>query len=136
MATLPQGVGISAPLNYVSLPTDTFIIDWSSKRIAGTGTGLAAMQQAVEIILNVERFRWQIYGSNSGSEFQDLIGDDLDYIQSELPRRIEEAFSVDSRILSVDNYVFADDGRGNLTVSFDARTIYGTIHEEVTVTSG
>ena len=133
MATLPQGVGISAPTEYVDLPTNTFIIDWSTKQIAGTGTGLAAMRQAVEIILNVERFRWQIYDSNFGSELQDLPGNELDYIQSELPRRIEEAFSVDNRILSVDNYVFSADGRGNLTVSFDVQTAYGTIQEEVTV---
>ena len=126
-------MGINAPLTYVDLPTDTFIIDWSTNQIAGTGTGLAAMRQAVEIILNVERFRWQIYDSNFGSELQDLIGDELDYIQSELPRRIEDAFSVDSRILSVDNYVFNADGRGNLTVRFDVQTAYGTISEEVTV---
>ena len=54
MATLPQGVGISAPLEYVDLPTNTFIIDWSTRQIAGTGSGLPAMRQAVEIILNVE----------------------------------------------------------------------------------
>lgn len=126
-------MGINAPLTYVDLPTDTFIIDWSTNQIAGAGTGLAAMRQAVEIILNVERFRWQIYDSNFGSELQDLIGDELDYIQSELPRRIEDAFSVDSRILSVDNYVFNADGRGNLTVRFDVQTAYGTISEEVTV---
>lgn len=135
MATLPQGVGISAPTEYVDLPTNTFIIDWSTKQIAGTGSGLAAMRQAVEIILNVERFRWQIYDSNFGSELQDLPGNESDYIQSELPRRIEEAFSVDNRILSVDNYVFTVDGRGNLTVTFDVQTTYGTIPEEVTVTN-
>ena len=135
MATLPQGVGISAPTEYVDRPTNTFIIDWSTKQIAGTGTGLAAMRQAVEIILNVERFRWQIYDSNFGSELQDLPGNELDYIQSEFPRRIEEAFSVDNRILSVDNYVFNVDGQGNLTVTFDVQTAYGTIPEEVTVTN-
>ena len=135
MATLPQGVGISAPTEYVDRPTNTFIIDWSTKQIAGTGAGLAAMRQAVEIILNVERFRWQIYDSNFGSELQDLPGNELDYIQSELPRHIEEAFSVDNRILSVDNYVFNVDGQGNLTVTFDVRTAYGTIPEEVTVTN-
>ena len=99
-------MGINAPLTYVDLPTDTFIIDWSTNQIAD---------------------------SNFLSVLQDLIGDELDYIRSELPRRIEDAFSVDSRILSVDNYVFNADGRGNLTVRFDVQTAYGTISEEVTV---
>lgn len=135
MATLPQGVGISAPTEYVDRPTNTFIIDWSTKQIAGTGAGLAAMRQAVEIILNVERFRWQIYNSNFGAELEGLIGEEAAYIESELPRIIDDAFSVDNRIISVDNYAFVDDGRGNLTVTFDVETVYGTIQEEVTLTN-
>lgn len=131
--TLPQNVGINASLEYTELPTTTFIIDWSSRQIAGIGTGLGAMRQAVEIILANERFRWQIYGSNFGVELEGLIGDDLDYIKAEIPRRIEEAFSVDSRILSVDNYVFTETSPGVLSVSFDVQTVYGAIQEEVSI---
>ena len=131
--TLPQNVGINASLEYTELPTTTFIIDWSSRQIAGIGTGLDAMRQAVEIILANERFRWQIYDSNFGVELVELIGDDLDYIKAEIPRRIEEAFSVDSRILSVDNYVFTETSPGVLSVSFDVQTVYGAIQEEVSI---
>lgn len=131
--TLPQNVGINASLEYTELPTTTFIIDWSSRQIAGIGTGLDAMRQAVEVILANERFRWQIYDSNFGVELEGLIGDDLDYIKAEIPRRIEEAFSVDSRILSVDNYVFTETSPGVLSVSFDVQTVYGAIQEEVSI---
>ena len=131
--TLPKNVGINASLEYTELPTTTFIIDWSSRQIAGIGTGLDAMRQAVEIILANERFRWQIYDSNFGVELEGLIGDDLDYIKAEIPRRIEEAFSVDSRILSVDNYVFTETSPGVLSVSFDVQTVYGDIQEEVSI---
>ena len=131
--TLPQNVGINASLEYTELPTTTFIIDWSSRQIAGIGTGLDAMRQAVEIILANERFRWQIYDSNFGVELEGLIGDDLEYIKAEMPRRIEEAFSVDSRILSVDNYVFTETAPGVLSVSFDVQTVYGAIQEEVSI---
>ena len=126
-------MGINASLEYTELPTTTFIIDWSSRQIAGIGTGLDAMRQAVEIILANERFRWQIYDSNFGVELKGLIGDDLDYIKAEIPRRIEEAFSVDSRILSVDNYVFTETSPGVLSVSFDVQTVYGAIQEEVSI---
>ena len=131
--TLPQNVGINASLEYTELPTTTFIIDWSSRQIAGIGTGLDAMRQAVEIILANERFRWQIYDSKFGVELEGLIGDDLDYIKAEIPRRIEEAFSADSRILSVDNYVFTETSPGVLSVSFDVQTVYGAIQEEVSI---
>ena len=89
------------------------------------------MRQAVEIVLQNERFRWQIYDSNFGTELEDLIGEEYDYIVSELPRRIEEAFSMDSRILSIENFQFVEQGSGKVTVSFDVVTVYGTLSEEV-----
>ena len=116
MATLPEGVGLDVELSVVEQPTNTFLIDWNSKQIAGLNDGLEAMRQAVDIILQNERFRWQIYDSNFGTELEDLPGEEYAYITSELPRRVEEAFSVDSRIISVDNWSFQDRGGGVLAV--------------------
>lgn len=132
MATLPAGVGISTDLEYVSLPTNTWIIDWTSKQVLSMDAGLGAMRQAVEITLANERFRWQIYNSNFGTELNDLPGQEEAYIESELPRRIQDAFSVDDRILSVENFQFVRDG-DTLNVSFIVQTVYGAIQEAVTV---
>ena len=121
MATLPEGVGLDVELSVVEQPTNTFLIDWNSKQIAGLDDGLEAMRQAVDIILQNERFRWQIY----------LPGEEYAYITSELPRRVEEAFSVDSRIISVDNWSFQDRGGGVLAVSFEVVTVFGTVNKEV-----
>ena len=104
MATLPEGVGLDSVLTYVDQPTKTFLIDWNSHQISGFADGLEAMRQAVEIILQNERFRWQIYTADFGSELEELVGEDYDFIVSELPRRIRDAFSRDSRILSADNF--------------------------------
>lgn len=131
MATLPDGVGLDVSLRHTEQPTNTFLIDWSSGQISGMDEGLEAMRQAVEIVLQNERFRWQIYDSNFGTELEDLIGEEYDYIVSEFPRRIEEAFSMDSRILSIENFQFAEQGSGKVTVSFDVVTVYGTLSEEV-----
>lgn len=133
MATLPQGVGLDTSINYVTRPTNTYIIDHESNQIAGMDDGIAAMRQAVEIILNTERYRWQVYDSNFGVELDDLPGEEYDYIQSDLPRRIEEAFSVDSRILSVENYSFTNPESGKMTVTFDVVTVYGVMAEEVVI---
>ncbi len=133
MATLPQGVGINTSLQYTDKPTNTFIVDWSSKQIMGMDTGLAAMRQAVEIILRNERFRWQIYDSNFGSELEDLTGEDYDYIISEIPRRVAEAFSVDSRILAVENFAFTNNHNGTMAAAFDVVTVFGVISQEVAV---
>lgn len=53
-----------------------------------------------------------------GTELEDLVGKEYDYIVSELPRRIEEAFSLDNRILSVENFKCLEQNSGILTVSF------------------
>ena len=133
MATLPEHVGMSSELAYTELATTPFLIDWTSKQIAGMDAGLPAMRQAVEIILANERYRWQIYNSNFGCELEDLPGEESDYIVSELPRRIREAFSADKRILSADNFVFSDLGGGRMAVTFDVITVFGTFSEEVKV---
>lgn len=133
MATLPEGVNTFSEIEYVDRPTNTFIIDREGMQVAGTDDGLDAMRQAVDIILNTERFRWQIYGSNFGIELEDLIGDEYDYIVAELPERIRDAFSVDSRILSVDDFEFKDTGSGSMTASFTVSTVFGIFDEEVTI---
>ena len=48
MSILPQNVGLDTEIQYVDRPTNTFIIDWTSRQIRGMDAGLAAMRQAVE----------------------------------------------------------------------------------------
>ena len=132
MSILPQNVGLDTEIQYVDRPTNTFIIDWTSRQIRGMDAGLAAMRQAVEIILANERYRWQIYSSNFGSELEDLPGQSAAYLESEIPPRINDAFSVDNRILSTEDWVFSGSS-GTLTVSFNVVTVFGTIREELTI---
>lgn len=131
MATLPEGVGLNVSMDYVDKPTNTFIIDWSSRQISGMDSSLAAMRQAVDIILLNERFEWQIYSPNFGSELEGLIGEEYDYIISEIPRRVEDAFSIDNRILSVENFIFSEPGKDFVTCRFDVVTVFGTFSREV-----
>lgn len=132
MDTLPKNVGLDSEIRYEDMPTNTFMIDRDSGQIKGMGDGLEAMRQAVDIILHTERFRWQIYNQNFGSELEGLIGDDYEFIAGELPRRIEDAFSVDSRILKAGNYVFSRQG-DTVKVTFDVSTVYGVIPGEVSI---
>lgn len=133
MATLPEHADLSSVLKKVEQPTRTYIIDQDSKQVIGMDEGLAAMRQAVGIALQTERFRWQIYSSNFGAELEDLPGEEYDYIVGELPRRIQEALAVDSRVISTDNFIFKDLGGGELLVTFDVQTVFGVVQEEVIV---
>ncbi len=133
MATLPEGVGLDTAIQQPEIPTNTFIIDWVSRQVIGMDDGLAAMRQAVDIILNTERFRWQIFSSNFGTELDGLPGEEYDYIVSEIPRRVSEAFSADDRILSAENFVFKDNGDGTMGCTFDVMTVFGRFRQEVAI---
>lgn len=133
MATLPENVGFDTALQSVERPTNTYLIDTASRQIIGMDAGLPAMRQAIEIILNVERYRWQIYTSNFGVELDDLIGDEYDYITSEFPRRVTDALSTDDRVISVDSFSFSQIGLGKMLVTFTVQTVYGSVEQEVTI---
>ena len=91
--------------------------------------GLEAVRQAVEIALNVERYKWTIYSANYGSELNDLVGEDEAYIIAEIPRLVEGALSPDSRVFSVDDYTYTRTDANSLTVSFTVHTVYGDFVE-------
>ena len=93
--------------------------------------GLEAMRQAVEIALNVERYKWTIYSTNFGSELNDLVGEDEAYIIAEIPRLVEGALSPDSRVVSVDDYVYKKTDTNSMTVSFTVHTVFGDLVEVI-----
>lgn len=130
MATLPEVAGFDTDIVIAAQPSKTWIIDRNTMQVAYMDEGLEAVRQAVEIALNVERFRWQIYNTNFGAELNDLVGDDEAYIEAELPRMVEDALSPDNRVVSVDNYTFSRRGDA-LAVSFSVHTVFGDLEEEV-----
>jgi hypothetical protein len=129
MDILPEDIELE-DIEEESLPTNTFLV--YADQVAGMNDNLEAMRQAVEIILTTKRFNHQIYTENFGIELDDLIGEEPDYIESVLPDRIREAFSVDDRILSEQNYAFKTVG-DTMTITFDVVTVFGTFSEEVEI---
>lgn len=130
--TLPDIIGFDTDIQLTSRPSRTWIIDRNTMQVGFMDEGLEAVRQSVEIALNVERFQWQIYNTNFGNELEELVGDDADYIQSELPRMVDDALSVDDRVIDTADYVFSVDG-DSMTVSFTVNTVYGQITEELLI---
>lgn len=127
MAVLPESsIDLSGGLEFVSQPSLTWKLDLETGRIAGTCDGYDAVKQAVEIILSVERYRWQIYQPTSGMQWEGLIGQDAGYAAAELQRRLQDALLADDRITGLKNYQHSIDGQ-NLTATFVVETIYGNI---------
>lgn len=133
MATLPEVVGFDTDIVIASQPSKTWIIDRSTMQVAYMDDGLEAVRQAVEIALDVERFRWTIYSANFGSELDELVGQDEALITAEIPRLVEGALSQDDRVVQVEDYVFTRTGPDSMHVSFTVRTVYGDLIEEMQI---
>lgn len=126
--TLPDIIGFDTDIQLTSRPSRTWIIDRQTMQVGYMDEGLEAVRQAVEIALNVDRFRWQIYNTNFGNELNDLIGDDADYIKSEFQRMVDDALSVDDRVIDTSDYTFSVDG-DSITITFTVNTVFGQLAE-------
>lgn len=134
MATLPTSKrDLSAGVRFEEQPSRTWYLNKETNRLQGECDGLEAVRQAVEIILNVERFRWQIYSPYSGMQWEGLIGQDPGYVASELQRRIRDALSVDSRVTGLSDFSYSVSGNA-LTASLTVNTVYGDTQTTVEVT--
>lgn len=134
MAVLPDSgnVNISTGVTFIQQPSLTWYINKETNRIQGQTDGLQAVQQAVEIILNVDRFRWQIYSPNSGMQWEGLLGQNPGYVASEVQRRIKDALSVDERVLGISNFQYTMNGN-TMTCSLTVNTVYGQTQNTVEV---
>ena len=130
MAVLP--VGNLPEITYQNQPGRTWYINKNTNRIQGECEDWLAVRQAVEIILNVERFRWQIYRPYSGMQWEGLIGQDPGYVASELHRRITEALTMDDRVRGVSNFSYTVTG-DKLSASLTVNTVFGDYETSVEV---
>lgn len=124
---LPQSnIDLSQGIVFQDQPSLTWIADPVTNRLRGRGNNWEAVQQAVEVIVNVERFKWQIYTPNFGTDYDGLLGTEPGYAASELRRRLEDAFLPDNRILGIKDYAYSFKDV-SLTVTFTALTVFGDV---------
>lgn len=115
-------------------PTLTFKVEHG--RIRRKTDELDAMVQAVDKILQTERYVYQIYDEDYGNDLPELIGKNIDYAETEIPRMITEALTADDRIIEVNISSIDKTDRNTLTVKGSCETIYGSVPIESEVTIG
>lgn len=134
MPTLPEGNGINIQdVEFQSQPDLTWWRDPDTNRIAGTADGHKAVAQAVEVMLLVERFRWQIYKPFFGMEWEGLLGQNPGYVASQLQRRIREAVTIDDRVTGISGFSYTVSG-DTMTAQVTVNTVYGPLNQTVEVT--
>lgn len=115
-----------------TIPSLTWKINEERAEVRGTVDGLAAMKQAVNKILQTERYRYAIYDWNYGIELEELYGKNVTYVIPELKKRIEDALLADDRVTAVTDFSFVQE-KGSVTAEFLVHTIFGDITAERTV---
>lgn len=118
--------GLNPQFEEVIGPSKNYRLFNDLERIAGFVDDLKAMEQAIFMLLSVERYQYKIYSWNVGVEFNDLIGENPSYAASEAKRRITEALLQDDRIESVDSFE-VNINKNNLHITFVAQTIFGDV---------
>ena len=121
-----------AEIEKKTMPSLTWKINEERAEVRGTVDELEAMQQAVNKILQTERYRYAIYDWNYGVELEDLYGKNVSFVIPELKKRIEDALLADDRVTAVTDFSFRQE-KGSVTAAFMVHTIFGEMKAERTV---
>ena len=111
------------------IPSYTYRLDIQNNCIQGYVDDVEAITQAVYLILQTERYESLIYNFYYGVEFDSLIGQNRDYVNSEIKRRITEALTEDDRIIDITNFKI-DFKEDYATVTFTVQSNAGNIDIE------
>lgn len=103
----------------------TYRLDSENSIVLGKCDDVEAIKQAIQKILQTERYTCEIYSWDYGIELQDLYGQDMDYVMAELPYRIKEALEQDDRIESVDDFELEQSGKRAILCKFTVYTVQG-----------
>lgn len=111
-------------------PSRCYKMDKDNNVVRGYIDKKEAVKQAIYRILNTERYKYIIYPWWYGIETIDLYGKPVTYICPELERRITEALTVDTRIVSVSDFKHDISVKGVVNTSFVVHTIFGNIEAQ------
>lgn len=114
--------------NYEIQPSLTYKLDLDTKRIMGKVDSSDSVFQAIQKILNTDKYAYDIYDWNYGNELLKLVGKEFSYIEVKLPQIIEEALLQDDRIKEITDMEITQVDIDTVSVSFKVITIFSTIN--------
>ncbi len=121
---------LKGDFTFAALPSRTFRMRHDTRSIVGTVDQIKAVEQAIFLILNVERYEWLIYSWNYGVELKQLFGKPADFCIPEIERCIREALlsRMLQKALSVNSNLDTREGSlvwlGNAPAAVELRNLY------------
>ncbi len=121
---------LTQDISIITQPSKNYKMNLREEFIKDYADELLAMEQVIYKIIFTERYRHIIYSWNYGIELEDLFGEAVSYVCSEVERRITDALVVDDRIKTVENFEFDTSKKHIVAVKFDVVTIFGVVSVE------
>ena len=116
--------------NFEILPTKTYKVDFSNKRIIGTIDDREAVMQFIRKVFSIDKYAYEIYNWYYGNQLSKLVGHSRDYAVTRIPNIFKEALLVDDRITDVRDFTFTQPSIDVVVASCVVDTIYGQIKYE------
>lgn len=111
---------------------DTWFIDWENKRINRYATEKEELAQTIQRALMTDRFYYNIYTWQYGSELKNLIGSkQIKYIEGAITKDIRDALAFEPRVLNIDDVKVEYKGDNGYLVNVALSTTLGTIRKEL-----
>ena len=113
----------------------TWRVDWRANTIRGAMVeGREAIEQAIYMILQTQRFGFRIYSWDYGFEMDQLLGRSEAILHSECQRLVTEALTADDRIKAGEDFKIHQTARRSAEIEFTAVTSGGDIFVKTEVT--
>lgn len=109
----------------------TYYIDSENKRMTSMVNSIDSILQAVFKALGTQKYGHEIYSWEYGFLEDQFVGEDLDFIQTNLEYYIRECLSKDDRILDITNFKVQQQSIDSCLATFDILSSEGLI-ENVT----
>lgn len=107
--------------------TKTYRLDFANKRIVGMIDDLGAAVQAVQKIVQTERYSERIYSGDYGIELERLIGASMPFVEANIEPTLKEALLPDDRFVTVRDMSLNRVSIDTLSVSCHVATTSGEI---------
>ena len=108
-------------------PGLTYYINSATGRISSMIDNKQALVQSIYKALDTEKFGYLIYGWLYGLDMEPFIGQDLDYIQTNLQSYVEDCLLQDDRIESIQNFTVQQQTIDSCLITFDVISTEGYI---------
>lgn len=105
----------------------TYYINSKTGHISSMIDGKESIIQAVYKALDTEKLGYEIYGWLYGLDMEPFIGQDLDYIQTNIQSYIEDCLLQDDRINAIQNLIVEQQEIDSCLITFNVDTTEGMI---------